>query len=91
MRQTLVLIVLLALQFLAAPFVQAESGDPSDLFLNAYMSVQKAEKLEQDGKFKLALQKYRYAASLLDQIRANNPSWQPLIVDYRKKKTGDGK
>jgi Flp pilus assembly protein TadD len=89
MRQISVLIVLLALQILAAPFVQAEAGDPSELFLNAYMSVQKGEKLEQDGKLKLALQKYRYAASLLDQIHKRNPEWQPLIVEYRKKKTSD--
>jgi tetratricopeptide (TPR) repeat protein len=89
MRQTLVLIVLLALQILAVPLVQAESGDPSELFLNAYMSVQKGEKLEQDGKLKLALQKYRYAASLLEQIHQRDPDWQPLIVEYRKKKTSD--
>lgn len=89
MRQFSVLIVLFAFHFAMAPFLHAESSDPSELFLSAYMSVQSGEKLEAEGKFKLALQKYRYAASLLDQIHEKSPEWQPLIVEYRTKKTKD--
>lgn len=89
MRQSPVLIFLFVLQIVAAPFLTASSSDPSELFLNAYLSVQKGEKLEQEGHYKLALQKYRYAASLLDQIHEKTPEWQPLIVEYRKKKTAE--
>ena len=89
MRQLLVLILFLALNIAAAPLLRADSSDPSDLFLNAYMSVQKAQKLEEDGKYKLALQKYRYAASLLEQIRDKTPDWQPVIVSYRLNKTSE--
>jgi tetratricopeptide (TPR) repeat protein len=68
---------------------RAQSGDPSQMFLNAYMAVQQAEKLERNGKNSEALSKFRYAASLLDQITSQHPDWQPLIVNYRKKKTGE--
>jgi len=87
MRHFSVLILLFALHVIAAPVLHAESSDPSELFLSAYMSVQNGEKLEEQGKYKLALQKYRYAASLLEQIHEKTPEWQPLIVDYRTKKT----
>ncbi len=33
--------------------------------------------------------KYRFAASLLDQLRQSDPNWQPLIVKYRVRKTAD--
>src|SRR5438270_442099 len=65
----------------------AEYSDPSELFLNAYMAVQAGEKFEHDGSLKQALAKYRYAAAMLDQLSAKFSTWQPVIVDYRKKRT----
>ncbi len=67
----------------------ADSVDPSDLFLNAYLAVQAGEKYEGDGNYKLALGKYRYAEGLLDRLTKEFAEWQPLIVDYRKKKTDE--
>ena len=64
-------------------------ADPSELYLRAYTSVQQAEKLEGDGQLKPALAKYRFAASLLDQLSQANPTWQPLIVRYRQRKTSE--
>jgi len=85
-----VLLLLLTLALLpGGNLLRAQSDDPSEMFLNAYMSVQQAEKLERDGKLKLSLQKYRFAGSLLDQVADKHPTWQPLIVDYRKKKTAE--
>jgi Flp pilus assembly protein TadD len=89
MRQFQVLILFLALGIAAAPVSRAQSSDPSDLFLNAYMSVQKAQKMEEEGKYKLALQKYKYAVGLLQQIRDRSPNWQPVIVTYRLNKTSE--
>ncbi len=65
------------------------TNDPSELYLRAYTSVQQAEALEQDGKLRPALSKYRFAASMLDQLTQSNPNWQPLIVKYRQRKTSE--
>lgn len=89
MRQFRLLIFLLALGLAAAPVLRAQDTDPSDLFLSAYMSVQKAQKQEEAGKFKLALQTYKYAATLLEQIRDKSPDWQPVIVNFRLGKTSE--
>ncbi len=67
----------------------AAAADPSEIFLRAFTSVQQGEKLEADGKLKPALAKYRFAASLLDQLTRTDPNWQPLIVRYRVRKTND--
>src|SRR5438045_1056934 len=88
MRRFLFLIVLCILG-MGRLSARAESGDPSEMFLGAYMAVQQGETMERDGKYKAALAKYRYAASLLDQVHARYPTWQPLIVDYRKKRTSE--
>ena len=72
----------------SAPALLA-ADDPSEQFLDAYMVVQQAEKLEQSGKLRAALSKYKSAANTLDQIHDKAPTWQPVIVDYRKKKTAD--
>jgi Flp pilus assembly protein TadD len=63
------------------------TSDPSELFLKAFTSVQEGEKLEADGNLRAALAKYRFGASLLDQLGQSNASWQPLIVRYRLRKT----
>ena len=65
------------------------TADPSKVFLDAFTSVQQGEKLEEDGKLRPALAKYRYAASLLEQLSQTNPNWQPLIIRYRVRKTID--
>ena len=61
----------------------AEASDPSEVFLKAFTSVQQGEKLEADNKLRPALAKYRFAASLLEQLTQTNPNWQALIVRYR--------
>jgi Flp pilus assembly protein TadD/uncharacterized coiled-coil DUF342 family protein len=63
-----------------------EPADTSDLFLNAYMANEQGEKLENEGDTAKALEKYRYSASLLDQITRDDPKWQPIVVEYRKKR-----
>ena len=63
------------------------TADPSEVFLKAFTSVQQGEKLEEDGNLRPALAKYRFAASLLEQLNQTNPNWQPLIVRYRVRKT----
>lgn len=61
--------------------------DPSDLFLKAFQDFQTAERLEREAQPRDALAKYRSAKEFLDGINKIDPEWQPLVVEYRSKKT----
>ncbi|HET9419078.1 MAG TPA: tetratricopeptide repeat protein [Chthoniobacterales bacterium] len=67
----------------------AQSEDPSDIFLKAYMTSQQAEKLEHENEFKAALAKYRAAGALIEQLHKNYADWQPAIVEYRGRKISE--
>ena len=66
------------------PLHAQNSTDPGDLFVNAYMAVQTAEKLEQSGDLRASLNKLRYASEVLDSIGKNYPNWSPQILRDRK-------
>src|SRR5436309_12476064 len=74
---------------LAAPTLRAQSDDPSETFLKAYMTAQQGENLEHEIQFKAALAKYRFAGSLIDQLRKAHSDWQPAIVEYRGRKVSE--
>ena len=81
------LLFLPALAFLALPAAAlAQHADPSEVFLKAYMTAQQGEKLERENQFTPALSKFRFAGSLLEELKRNNGDWQPAIVDYRSRK-----
>lgn len=65
----------------------ALAQDSSDLYLDAYQDFQTGEKLEREGKPREALGKYEVAGKALLNIRKDAPDWQPLVVEYRLKKT----
>ena len=69
--------------------VSGQSDDPSETFLKAYMTAQQAEKLEHDNQFNAALAKYRFAGSLIEELRKAHPDWQPAIVEYRGRKVSE--
>src|SRR3954451_2947587 len=69
--------------------LRAQSDDPSEIFLKAYMTSQQGEKLEHDSQFKAALAKYRFAGSLLEDLRKRHVDWQPAIVEYRSRKVAE--
>jgi myosin heavy subunit len=78
---------------LSAVFVgvlPAQEDDPSDIFLKAYLSAQQGEKLEHENRFKAALAKFRFAGSLIEELRKSHPDWQSAIVEYRGRKIGEG-
>ncbi len=90
MRIKIVLAALCALiSFFSSLAPAQSSADPSDAFLNAYTTFQKAEKQEAAGNFQGALQGYREAAQLLDQIAQRSPNWNPSIIDFRRKRTAE--
>src|SRR5207248_6062526 len=74
---------------LVAPALPAQSDDPSETFLKAYMTSQQGEKLEHENQFKAALAKYRFAGTLLEQLHKAHPDWQPAIVEYRGRKVSE--
>ena len=83
--------ILLAAFFLwiASPAVLSQADDPSETFLKAYMTSQQGEKLEHENQFAAALAKYRFAGTLLEQLRKAHPDWQPAIVEYRGRKVSE--
>ena len=70
--------------------VYAQRDDPSEVFLKAYMASQQGEKLERENQFKNALAKYRFAGSLIEELRESHADWQPAIVEYRGRKISEG-
>src|SRR6266404_1304726 len=67
----------------------SQGDDPSEVFLKAYMTAQQGEKLEHENQFKAALAKYRFAGSLIEDLRKSHPDWQPAIVEYRGRKVSE--
>jgi Flp pilus assembly protein TadD len=82
--RTIILIMVLAASC-GAP-VQAQD-DPSKGFFSAYQEYQRGERLEREGRAADAIAKFRYVATQLSQIKAQNPDWQPLVVDFRLRRT----
>jgi myosin heavy subunit len=70
--------------------VPAQQDDPSEIFLKAYLSAQQGEKLEHENRFKAALAKFRFAGSLIEELRRSHSDWQSAIVEYRGRKIGEG-
>src|SRR5215468_11629918 len=66
--------------------VAQQQDDPSEIFLKAYLSAQQGDKLERQDRFKTALAKYRFAGSLIEELRKSHAQWQPAVVEYRGRK-----
>jgi hypothetical protein len=75
---------------LASDLLVGQQDDPSEIFLKAYLSAQQGEKLEHENRFKTALAKFRFAGSLIEELRRAHRDWQPAIVEYRGRKIGEG-
>ena len=84
------LLLLPVFALIAQPLLSfAQEVDPSEVFLKAYMTAQQAEKLERDNQFKPALAKFRFAGSMLEELKRSHGDWQPAIVDYRGRKIAE--
>jgi Flp pilus assembly protein TadD/septal ring factor EnvC (AmiA/AmiB activator) len=84
------LLLLAGFLLCAAPLqLRAQTEDPSEVFLKAYMTSQQGEKLEHDSQYTAALAKFRLAGSLLEDLRKRHAAWQPAIVDYRARKISE--
>lgn len=67
--------------------VAAAQDDPARVFFSAYQEYQRGERLEREGQQSEAVAKFRFVASQLGQLKSQHPDWQPLVVDFRLKKT----
>lgn len=74
---------------LAPARLAAQADDPSEVFLKAYMTSQQGEKLEHDNQLQAALAKFRFAGSLLEELKKTHGDWQRAIVDYRSRKISE--
>jgi len=84
--QRLALLMLVVVASLTTP-VSTRAEDASDLFLSAYQNFQTADKLVGEGNLREALDKYEAVEKVLLEISRAAPDWQPLVVEYRLKKT----
>src|SRR4029077_20173807 len=73
----------------ASPRLPAQADDPSEIFLKAYMAAQQGEKLEHENQLNAGLAKYRFAGSLIEELRKHHTDWQPAIVEYRGRKISE--
>ena len=84
------LLLLPVFAFFAQPLPAfAQELDPSEVFLKAYMTAQQGEKLERENQLKPALSKFRFAGSMLEELKKSHGDWQPAIVDYRGRKISE--
>jgi len=67
--------------------VAVAQDDPAREFFSAYQEYQRAERLEREGRGRDALAKFRFVATQLGQIRSQFPDWQPLVLEFRLRKT----
>jgi len=64
---------------------QAAEGDPSDVWLRAFMLYQQAEDAEKANSDLQALSKYRESQRLFDYIARTQPAWRPQMVNHRRR------
>ena len=76
-----------ALLAASGTFPAAAQDDPAREYFSAYQEFQRAERLEREGRNGDAIAKFRYVATQLEQIKAQAPDWQPLVIDFRLSKT----
>ena len=67
----------------------AIAQDPGTIYLEAYLQVEDAEKLEKESKFAEALRKYTDAKNILDNIAREHRGWRPEVLDYRRRKVNE--
>ena len=80
-------LLLLVISIISIPIASAQ--DPGTIYLEAYLQVEDAEKLEKESKFSEALRKYSDAKNILDNIARDHRGWRPEVLDYRRRKVNE--
>ena len=61
----------------------ARADEPADLYQQMYIFIQQADALDASGQTGPALAKYREAQAVLQNLKKENPIWNPQAVSYR--------
>lgn len=56
---------------------------PQDLYLQIYMLIKEADKMEASGQKVWAAKRYQKSAEWLQRLKRDFPDWEPTIVQYR--------
>ena len=74
---------------IASLVLRSAAQDAGTVYLEAYLQVEDAEKLELQGKFSEAHRKYSDAKNILDTIARNHRDWRPEVLTYRRRKVNE--
>ena len=69
--------------------VKPPAADGAPQFFAAYRDFRKAETMLREGRKKEAKKMFINVLEQLEQIKAQAPGWQPMVVDFRLKRTRD--
>ncbi len=76
--------------FLRVPQIDLSSaGDPSDIWLKAYITMREGDGLVEAGNKVDALVRYKEAQRLFDHLARQNHDWKPKMMDFRRRKLLD--
>ena len=70
----------------AAPSVKAAANAPSQLYLQGHLIIKEGAEKEAKGDFAGAYYKFKDARDLFDAAGEADRTWQPEIVEYRRRK-----
>ncbi len=80
---------LAALLICTAPAMAQSLEDPSETYFRAYMISNEGDRLVAAGNAPQAVEKFKQAQTIFDDIAKNAPSWQPDMVKMRRDKLAD--
>ncbi len=58
-------------------------ASPQDQYLQIYLTIQEAERMEASGQMAEAKTRYQTSLDKLEKLQKQNPDWEPVIVHYR--------
>ena len=64
----------------------ALAGKPADIYLQGYLKLSDAKRLEESGKHADAYRTYRKASDIFDSVARDFPNWSPEMLAFRRKK-----
>jgi len=85
MTRFLPVVIALLLIALTAPADAQSAKAPQDVYLQIYLQIQEAERLENSGQKLTAKNRYQAALERLTDLQKTSPQWEPTIVKYRMK------